>query len=101
MSLDLALQSRFERLVFTPLGSRVMLPHFGSALHELIDKPMNFEWQIKLKKYLFECFFDEKNELWDKDFDPDEIKTIEADVPKGGLIVETKFKNGKVLTCEV
>lgn len=85
---------RFNRLVFTPLGSRVMLPHFGSQLHELIDKPMNFEWKILMKKYLFECFFDENEKLWDKDFEPENIRVIDLDIANGSIEVQIEFKNG-------
>jgi len=85
---------RFNRLVFTPLGSRVMLPHFGSRLHELIDKPMNFEWKILMKKYLFECFFDENGKLWDKDFEPDKIFVSEVDIKNESVTVSIEFKNG-------
>ena len=85
---------RFNRLVFTPLGSRVMLPYFGSRIHELIDKPMNFEWKILMKKYLFECFFDEKEQLWDKDFEPEKIRVIDLDLKKGSVEIQIEFKNG-------
>ena len=84
---------RFNRLVFTQLGSRVMLPNFGSLIHELIDKPINFEWKILMKKYLFECFFDEKGKLWDKDFEPEKISVIDLDIEKGSIEVEIEFKN--------
>ena len=89
-----ALKKRFNRLVFTPLGSRVMLPYFGSRIHELIDKPMNFEWKILMKKYLFECFFDEKEQPWDKDFEPEKIRVIDLDIAKGSVEVQIEFKNG-------
>lgn len=88
------LTQRFERLVFTPLGSRVMLPHFGSNIHELVDKTMNNLWKLKLKKYLFECFFDEKNRLWDKAFEPDLIRVSDVDVALGSIEIVIDFKNG-------
>lgn len=96
---------RFNRLVFTrgPTfdatgkiivpGERAMLPYFGSSLHELIDKPMDSEWKISMKKYLFECFFNDKNELWDKDFEPEKIRIIDLDIEKGSIEVHTEFKN--------
>lgn len=87
-------ERRFRRLVFTPLGSRVMLPHFGSQLYELIDKPINYEWKILMKKYLFECFFNENGKLWDKDFEPEKIRVVDLDVENGSIEVQIEFKNG-------
>jgi len=65
---------RFERIIKTPLGSRVMLPAFGSRLHELIDKTINDGWIMLLRRYLFEAFFNDAGELWDRDFQPKEIR---------------------------
>ena len=85
--------NRFNRLVFTPLGSRVMLPHFGSRIHELVDEDMGLVWKIKLKKYLYECFFNENLKLWDKEFEPIEIKIVDVNVKQGEMSVSLKFKN--------
>lgn len=70
---------RFERIIKTPLGSRVMLPSFGSKLHELIDKTINEGWILQLRRYLFEAFFNDANELWDRDFNPKLIRAEKAD----------------------
>jgi hypothetical protein len=86
-------EKRFKRLVLTPLKSRIMLPFFGSRIHELIDQNMGFVWKIKLKKYLYECFFNENLELWDRDFDPVSIKIVDVNVEHGDIAVSMKFKN--------
>lgn len=96
-----SLANRFKRLVFTPLRSRIMLPYFGSRVYELVDENMGFVWKVKLKKYLYECFFDENLALWDSDFDPLEIKVLDADAELGTVDVSLKFKNGMEINYNV
>ena len=84
---------RFERIIKTPLGSRVMLPSFGSRLHELIDKTINEGWILQLRRYLFESFFDDAGELWDREFNPVVIRTEKAD-DITEVNVYMLFKNG-------
>ncbi len=100
-----AIEERFKRLVFTrgPIldddgnivipGERVMLPYFGSSFHELIDKNIDLVWKIKLKKYLFECFFDENEKLWDSDFEPVDIVIDDIKTTEGSVSIFMKFKN--------
>ena len=47
-------------ILSTPLGSRVMLPEFGSNLHLLIDKKVDDEWIIDFRRYVTDAI--EKNE---------------------------------------
>jgi len=97
-------EKRFKRLVFTRCvkivegkvvedGERVELPYFGSLLYELIDKAMDYEWTLLMKKYLFECFFDENQKLWDRDFNPKTVVVSALDVPNGTIDVEVGFEN--------
>lgn len=65
-----SLIERLNRIVFTHLHSRVILYHFGSLVPTIIDETLTVANLLKFKKYLFDCFYDEKGELWDKDFDP-------------------------------
>jgi len=65
---------RAKRMMETPLGSRVMLPHFGSRRHELIDKIVNEEWRLLFIKHNFECFYNTVDgELWDKEIEPKQV----------------------------
>ena len=89
-----SLQERFERLTLTPLGSRVMLPHFGSNIYKLIDKNIDNEWKLLMMKYLFDCFFDENKKLWDREFYPEKVKVDDIDLKNGSMSVEIKFRNG-------
>jgi len=61
------LAQRATRILETPLGSRVMLPNFGSNLFELVDKTINEEYKIRFIAYTHEAFYDlENGKLWDK-----------------------------------
>ena len=68
------LAQRATRILETPLGSRVMLPNFGSNLFELIDKPIDEEYKIRFIAYTHEAFYDlEHGKLWDKDLEPKQV----------------------------
>ncbi|WP_456390605.1 GPW/gp25 family protein [Hydrogenimonas sp.] len=49
-----------RRILVTPLGSRVMMPDYGSRLFELIDKTVNDEWVLDATRHTYEAI--EKNE---------------------------------------
>lgn len=44
-----------QRILTTPLGSRVMMPEYGSELFTLIDKPMTDEWVLDAIRYSYEA----------------------------------------------
>jgi len=65
---------RAKRIIETPLGSRVMLPTFGSRLFELVDKTMDEKYRLQFIAYTFEAFFDtDNNKLWDAELAPMQI----------------------------
>lgn len=65
---------RVKRIVETPLGSRVMLPQFGSNLFELVDKTMDERYKLLYIAYVFEAFWNtDTGELWDKELEPERI----------------------------
>ena len=49
------IEKSIERILSTPLGSRVMEPTFGSELYLLIDKRLDDEWKLLFIKYVFEA----------------------------------------------
>lgn len=68
------LEQRAKRIIETPLGSRVMLPNFGSKLFELIDKPIDEEYKIRFIAYTHEAFYNLKSgELWDRELEPKQV----------------------------
>jgi len=44
-----------NRILKTPLGSRVMRPEFGSLLYTLMDREYDEEFRVKATKYTFEA----------------------------------------------
>ena len=89
-------EERFSRIISTPLGSRVHLPHFGSKVYTLVDKPMTQEWKMLLSKYLLECFFDENFEPWDDEFTPKGIKYLELDTINNSVSVKIEFEDEEI-----
>ena len=70
----LPIVDRVKRIVETPLGSRVMLPEFGSNLFELVDKTMDERYRLLYIAYTFQAFWDTSNGvLWDKELEPVQI----------------------------
>ena len=43
------------RILTTPIGSRVMMPEYGSELFTLVDKPMTDEWVLDAIRYTYEA----------------------------------------------
>ena len=44
-----------QRILGTPLGTRVMMPTFGSKLYELIDKRVDGKWKLRLISYTYQA----------------------------------------------
>ncbi len=55
------IEKSIERILSTPLGSRVMQPTFGSELYLLIDRRVDDMWKLLFAKYVFEAI-----ETWEK-----------------------------------
>lgn len=58
---QISIERSIARILSTPLGTRVMLPEFGSRLHELIDRVVDDEWRLDLRRFVFEAL-----ERWEK-----------------------------------
>jgi len=79
------------RILRTPLGSRVMLPDFGSRLHELRDRDFNEEYKLDATKYIYESVekYEPRVEIDKVDFRLD---------PKDGVVyISLVLSNGEVL----
>jgi len=85
------LEIRAKRIIETPLGSRVMLPKFGSKLYELIDKTVDDEHRLKFISYTFQAFYDVDNGvLWDRELEPQAISVrFEGGVAKANITLVT------------
>ena len=65
------IKQSIKDILLTPLGSRVMLPGYGSRLFELIDRKVDDEFRADLACYVIEAV-----ERWEKRVKIDEVKLI-------------------------
>ena len=65
------IKQSIKDILLTPLGSRVMLPGYGSRLFELIDRKVDDEFRADLACYVIEAV-----ERWEKRAKIDEVKLI-------------------------
>jgi len=65
------IEESIKDILLTPLGSRVMLPGYGSRLFELIDRKVDDEFRADLACYVIEAV-----ERWEKRVKIDEVKLI-------------------------
>ena len=65
------IENSIKDILLTPLGSRVMLPEYGSRIYELIDRKVDDEFRADLA-----CFVIEAVEKWEKRVKVDEVRLI-------------------------
>ena len=65
------IENSIKDILLTPLGSRVMLPEYGSRIFELIDRKVDDEFRADLA-----CFVIEAVERWEKRVKIDEVRLI-------------------------
>ena len=66
-----SIEESIKDILLTPLGSRVMLPDYGSRLFELIDRKLDDEFRADLACYVIEAV-----EKWEPRVKIDEVKLI-------------------------
>ena len=65
------IKESIKDILLTPLGSRVMLPEYGSRLFELIARKVDDEFRADLACYVIEAV-----EKWEPRVKIDEVKLI-------------------------
>ena len=65
------IENSIKDILLTPLGSRVMLPEYGSRIYELIDRKVDDEFRADLT-----CFVIEAVEKWEKRVKIDEVRLM-------------------------
>ena len=65
------IENSIKDILLTPLGSRVMLPEYGSRIYELIDRKVDDEFRADLA-----CFVIEAVERWEKRVKIDEVRLV-------------------------
>ena len=66
-----SIEESIKDILLTPLGSRVMLPDYGSRIFELIDRKVDDEFRADLACYVIEAI-----EKWETRVKIDEVKLI-------------------------
>ena len=66
------IEKSIKDILLTPLGSRVMLPEYGSRIYELIDRKVDDEFRADLA-----CFVIEAVEKWEKRVKIDEVRLMD------------------------
>ncbi|AVK80655.1 GPW/gp25 family protein [Campylobacter fetus] len=67
----ISIEESIKDILQTPLGTRVMLPEYGSRLCELIDKRIDDEFRANLSWYVIEAV-----EKWERRVRVDEVRLI-------------------------
>ena len=55
MQYQVSVEDSIKRILETPIGSRVMLPEFGSKLHTLIDRKMDESFKLDFYRFTAEA----------------------------------------------
>mgnify|MGYP000876211743 FL=1 len=66
-----SVEDSIRDILSTPIGSRVMLPEYGSRLFELIDRRINDEFRADLSYFVIEAV-----QRWEKREQIDEVKLV-------------------------
>ncbi len=82
------IKQSIKDILLTPLGSRVMLPGYGSRLFELIDRRVDDEFRADLACYVIEAV-----ERWEKRVKIDEVRLIS--LTDSGLKFKIVFTSGE------
>lgn len=85
-----SLEESLKRILETPLGSRVMLPEFGSKLHTLIDRKMDESFKLDFYRFTAEAI-----EKWEPRVKLEKVEI--NDRVEGKLYYTLYFKSGESL----
>lgn len=83
-----------NRILKTPLGSRVMRPDFGSRLYELRDREFNDDWKLKATRYTYEAISKHEPRV------SVEKVNFEVKPVMGVIIIKITLANGQVIEVE-
>ena len=89
-----SVEDSIRDILSTPIGSRVMLPEYGSRLFELIDRRVNDEFHADLSYFVIEAV-----QRWEKRVQIDEVKLVSFKDHK--LSFKIVLTNGKEIGVEL
>ena len=88
MQYQVSVEDSIKRILETPIGSRVMLPEFGSKLHTLIDRKMDESFKLDFYRFTAEAIL-----KWEPRV---KLERVEInDRVEGKLYYTLYFKNGE------
>ncbi len=90
MQYQVSVEDSIKRILETPIGSRVMLPEFGSKLHTLIDRKMDESFKLDFYRFTAEAI-----EKWEPRVKLEKVEI--NDRVEGKLYYTLYFKSGKSL----
>lgn len=82
-----SINESIKDILLTPLGSRVMLPEYGSRLFELIDRRIDDSFRADLAWYVIEAV-----QKWEKRVKIDKVRLIS--LQNNVLKFEITFESG-------
>jgi len=90
---EIATEKAIERVLITPLGSRVMRPNFGSRLFKLVDRTFNTEYKIDAISYVYEAIEQNLKNIKIKSVEvAKNVVSLRVEDSKGELDVSVTFK---------
>lgn len=91
---QISIVESINRILKTPLGSRVKRPKFGSELYKLRDREFNDEYKLLATRYTYEAI--SKSEPRGK------VESVECKVKlvSGVVILRITLANGEVIEVE-
>ncbi len=94
MAFKVDITKSINRILKTPLGSRVMRPEFGSRLYELRDREFNNEYKLTAIRYTYEAIskYEPRVKVENVEF---KIKPV-----SGVVILVITLANGEVIEVE-
>lgn len=88
-----SIEESIKDILLTPLGSRVMLPNYGSRLFELIDRRIDDDFRSDLAYFVIEAV-----EKWEKRVKIDRVKLNSLNNAK--LSFSVHLKSGESLEID-
>lgn len=85
------IEESIKDILLTPLGSRVMLPEYGSRLFELADRRVNDEFRADLAYFVIDAV-----SKWEKRVEINRV-SLNGVGTNGGLNFSIFLKSGEVL----
>lgn len=89
-----SIEKSINRILRTPIGSRVMKPEFGSELYKLRDRKFNDEYRLLAAKWTYEAI-----NRWEPRVKVEKVE-CKPDPVKGVVVLSITLDNGQVVEVQ-